>query len=200
MKYKRHGKGAVYGFNSDIDKGSVISYSAIGDFVNIYKSDVIQSIADRSDIFNSGCVGSKIDVSKVLNSAISRCTLSNTRAVNCNLSNCNITDADLYGVEAEGVTIMADSVIKNCKLSGFTITNPVRIDGGEWTRCPRSYVITHENAKNVVICEGVDGTAFIGCVNKPIERWLKGSRRFAKAIGWNDVEHDAVVNILKGWL
>lgn len=200
MKYLRKGGGCVYGYNTEVDSNSNLKYSAISDHSDIYRSHIVQSLCEKSTVYLSSVFSSNIKESKVSSSSVMSSSLEKCSVVLSSIKQSDISECKIYGSVLRDMIIRSDCVLSNCEVSGFSILAPVHIEGGVWTQMPRYFILNTAKAKNVVITEGIDGIAYIGCVGKPVKRWLKGADRFCKVIGWGKEEKDSIVNILNIWL
>lgn len=200
MKFLRKNGGSIYGLNSEIGNETSLKYSAIGDNVQAFHCDVFQSFVDNSFIISASINNSTLSKTRTVNSDIVESKLENCDIVWSQIYKCRISSAILHNVYAKDCNITSDSVIKNCRLIDMDIFDRVYMDGGEWTRVPRSFVLNTKIAKNVLITEGANETAFIGCVNKPIKIWLRGATKFCKIVGWGQEEKETIEKVLQSWL
>lgn len=72
-----------------------------------------------------------------------------------------------------------------------------RITSGTWTRPPR--IVRFEDLE-VTVTESTEGRAFVGCIEKPMERWIKCGHGYGSAGGWTPEQVDHLALIFKEWL
>jgi hypothetical protein len=198
--HHRHTRGIVLDLNSEVCPQSFLDNAKVGKDVDVYQSILTDSWADHSKIVKSTIQEGDIRESELVLSTVVWSDVIDSKVYDSKIINSNIHGATVRGGVILGCTIDADCVVGDAVLEGLTITEPVRIGHGYWTRVPRSFVINNEITTGVVVSESNDGFAYIGCQRKPMKQWIKGAARYGKAIGWDTVTVDLIASKFKEWL
>jgi hypothetical protein len=216
MLYERHrnGRGKVFG-EVDICRNSFLSKNSFaGDEADIFFSSVEDSaVKEKARVRNSMIKG----FSEVLGKAeVSGSSIENTKVfgsasvIGATVDNSVICgQAKIRGAqhESQGVTVF-NSVIRdearaldNAVICGITLDRKMRVGGSDvWVDFPPRYFEVNNEIAEIGITEARAGEAYIGCKRKPIEKWLKGARRFAKKVGWTEEMVAEISQILLSWL
>lgn len=159
------------------------------------KVDLAAEVCPNSflDKFSTADAGSHIVNSTIVGSWIKG------RAINSYVEDSVVNDGLIQGGRVinclmEGGTIQGDAVVV-----GITVDKMMRIGTGTWTRRPRYFEIEND-ITHIGVTESTNGHAYISCQSKLMTTWIKGKRRFGRAVGWSDDVLDLLERNFTDWL
>jgi hypothetical protein len=196
----RHTRGDVLDLNSEVCKDSFLNNSKIAEQSDVYSSTLKDSWVEYSDIVRSYVTGGDIKNSRLIMSVVGRSSLDGVRAYDSTIYDSDLANVNIRGGSIKGCIIRSDVWIGNAELIGLHIDKPMRIGTGTWTRVPRTLELNDEIVQNVIVTESTDGHAYVGCCRKPIDRWLKGAKRFQRVMGWTDETAGLICRTFEEWL
>jgi hypothetical protein len=219
MTYLRHANGGGKKFDeAEADPGTFLSRSSSISG----ESDLFEAVVDNTE--EDKIVDSFIHQAQIINSSVlSTIVAGKVRVENCLVACKSITghvratnsilqgETRLFGsAESHNSAFQNLSVGGTAKIVDWNKlfktngTGPHIFDGqfgritsGTWTRPPR--IIRFEDLE-VTVTESTEGRAFVGCIEKPMKRWIQGGHSYGAARGWSPEQVDRLADIFKEWL
>lgn len=199
LVFERKGRGKAIGgdasiFGSYLDERSYAAGDAFLSDVKASSTAIDGGHIDRTKL--TGCF--------IESGIISQSQLAFTRVLGGTILRSHTHDAIIAGtvigsaVKASSVSKAA--VIENAYIEGLNIPPQMRIRGGKWHTLPRFLHVKNDaEGLDFGVTDAGHGNAFIACTLKPIDRWLKGRRRFGKVMGWSNETLDLISETLRQW-
>lgn len=173
-------------------------------------ADIQNARIENSSVTDSFVYGGKIVASTVFGAIVT----GNVRIENSTIA-CDKVAGDVRIINSKILDesrILNKARIENCSFRNLTVGGAAilknwsnelfdgchgRIFSGVWERPPR---IVRFDDLETTITEADGGKAFVGCISKPITRWLKIGDRYGAAMGWNPQQVKALRNLFESWL
>jgi hypothetical protein len=176
-------------------------------------SDIQSSVINDSVITDSFVHQGKITNSSVTGAIVAgRVHIENSIVV-CDkvAGNARIENSEIYGESR----ILQNARIENCAIRNLTVSGGAhlknwslatshvfdclygRIMAGVWERPPR---IVRFDDLGTTVTEGVGDFAYVGCIGKPVTRWLKIGDKYGSAMGWTPEQVKSLRSLFERWL
>jgi hypothetical protein len=175
-----------------------------------------ETILDRNSFAGDDCV---IIKSQIHNSGIQGNTvITNSHILNSRIGELKskdrtyVFDATIGHSQIVG-SYVRDSVVSHCQFPKGTVitgkstvckelvlTEPVRIGEGVWYQIPPRSLYLKNDKEHILVTEGLNGQAFIGCVSNKMNKWIKKRDVMAKTVGWDESLTDFLKKVFESWM